>query len=425
MAREGRGGRGRGRARGGRGRGRNSNSKNKGSNNKSTTAVIKFFPISTGKQQTMTYETVKDHILQHIQKNYVHGRDIESSLRDSTKMDFSSTGIRPQRAISTESDAIKAKTDQDALDMIYQVEVEEWVKRKNTYESNSAKAYSLIYDNYCSKTIQDKVKNHLDFESDIRDNPIKLLEVIKTLMHDPEDTVYPMASLTEAVRRVINIKQHENESLLDYSTRFKEARDVAKAHLGTHPLDHFVENIPAYHALTDDSAKKEAKDTAYEMWMSYLFVKNSDQAKYGKLVTGFATQLSLGVVQYPKTVKKAIEVLNKYKHDNAGKQKKNNDGTNNNNKDRNRTDNDDNNTTTTVTKTSSEASFAQFGEGLCWCCGKKDHYSTSCPKKDLPKSQWAYKRFAQHLKVVGDDNDHRSIQTSGNHSVATTISEVG
>jgi hypothetical protein len=61
-------------------------------------------------------------------------------------------------------------------------------------------------------------------------------------MHDPIRTKYPFASLTEAISRVLNLKQSENKGLLDYVKRFKESHDIMKSHVGTGILDKFVEN---------------------------------------------------------------------------------------------------------------------------------------------------------------------------------------
>jgi hypothetical protein len=62
---------------------------------------------------------------------------------------------------------------------------------------------------------------------------IELLSKIKVLMHDPIRAKYPFASLTEAMIRMLNIKQIENEGLLDYAKQFKQSRDITKSHVGT------------------------------------------------------------------------------------------------------------------------------------------------------------------------------------------------
>jgi hypothetical protein len=65
----------------------------------------------------------------------------------------------------------------------------------------------------------------------IRDDPIELLHKIKMLMHDPIRAKYPYASLTEAMSRMLNIKQIQSEGLLDYVKRFKESGDIMKSYV--------------------------------------------------------------------------------------------------------------------------------------------------------------------------------------------------
>ena len=74
-------------------------------------------------------------------------------------------------------------------------------------------------------------------------------------MHDPIRAKYPCASLTEAMSRMLNIKQMENEGLLDYVKRFKESRNITKSHVGTDILDKFVENTRDYREELDDLQK--------------------------------------------------------------------------------------------------------------------------------------------------------------------------
>ncbi len=45
------------------------------------------------------------------------------------------------------------------------------------------KAYALIFSNYCTSAMQARVEAHPEFD-DIKNDPIKLLEVIKVLTHD-------------------------------------------------------------------------------------------------------------------------------------------------------------------------------------------------------------------------------------------------
>ena len=123
--------------------------------------------------------------------------------------------------------------------------------------------------------MQSRIEEHPDFDTKLQDDPIELLKAIKVLMHDPIRAKYPYASLTEAVARIVNIKQMENEDLLDYVKRFKQARDITKSHVGTEILDTFVQNTLEYKGLTGANKKAELKRDAFERWMAFLLIRNS------------------------------------------------------------------------------------------------------------------------------------------------------
>ncbi|MGC8546006.1 MAG: hypothetical protein ACP5NR_08720, partial [Athalassotoga sp.] len=135
------------------------------------------------------------------------------------------------------------------------------------------------------------------------------LEVIKVLMHDPVRAQYPMISMTDALTRLINAKQAENEPLLDYIKRFKQLRDVAVSHMGSEMLHKFCEFQVEFKDLKTDLDKKSYKDEAFEAWMAYLLIRGSNQNKYGSLTKNFISQYSLGNDQYPRTITMATDVL--------------------------------------------------------------------------------------------------------------------
>ena len=87
-----------GRGHGGRGRGRGKSSGRRDTNTKP--AEMKFLPHTTGANKLIaTYETVKTHIEQYVQKTYKHGQDIAESLRELRRKDLS--GVMPVRQMST------------------------------------------------------------------------------------------------------------------------------------------------------------------------------------------------------------------------------------------------------------------------------------------------------------------------------------
>jgi hypothetical protein len=65
---------------------------------------MKFFPHGIGRgQQAVSYDTVKDHIVQYVQKTYRNGQDDAVSIRNLVVMDL--TPHKPTRGISRDVDA--------------------------------------------------------------------------------------------------------------------------------------------------------------------------------------------------------------------------------------------------------------------------------------------------------------------------------
>ena len=131
-------------------------------------------------------------------------------------------------------------------------------------DQNLTKAYALIFSTYCRKAMQLRIKEHPSFETTIQDDPIELLKAIKILTHDPMRAKYLYVSLTEAISRMLNIKQMENEGMLDYMKRFKQTRDVMKSHMGTEVLDKFIKNTTKYWNEPNATVQAEMKTSTFE-----------------------------------------------------------------------------------------------------------------------------------------------------------------
>ena len=171
---------------------------------------------------------MKDHIIAYVQRTYRHGQDIAISLRELKKRDL--TSEEPARNLSSRTDDNK-KLEQDGFDMRYQAEIKQFLDRQSGLEENLMKAYALIFGTYCRKAIQSRVEEHPDFETTMRDDPIELLKTINILMHDTVRAKYPYASLHDVMMRLFNLRQQEHEHLTDYVKKFKQTKDVVKAHM--------------------------------------------------------------------------------------------------------------------------------------------------------------------------------------------------
>ena len=131
-------------------RGRNFNRGNENHGN-SQSSEMKFIPHYTGKQQMVTYDSVKDHIVQQIQKSFKYGNDIAQAIRDMVYEDDLGGG-RPTRQTVTvpidkdtrESLHMKLQIEQEGYDIEYKEELRKYNIRQDVYKENKVKAYVLI-----------------------------------------------------------------------------------------------------------------------------------------------------------------------------------------------------------------------------------------------------------------------------------------
>jgi hypothetical protein len=78
---------------------------------------MKFVLHGIGKdRQTVTYQTVKDYIIQLVQKSFRNGKDVADSLRKMQKIDM--TKNMPTRKFSRVTGTDKAM-EQEGYDMLY------------------------------------------------------------------------------------------------------------------------------------------------------------------------------------------------------------------------------------------------------------------------------------------------------------------
>jgi hypothetical protein len=140
-------------------------------------------------RSTAIYQTVKDYIIQLVQKSFRNGKDVPDSIRKMERINMT-TNI-PVRRLSRVSNADEKATEQEGYDILYKAEIDMYTKRKHKLEENMNKTYSLIYLQLCKKTIKDRIHPHPDFETKIKHDPIKLLKATGILINDPVRARYP------------------------------------------------------------------------------------------------------------------------------------------------------------------------------------------------------------------------------------------
>ena len=389
-------GRGRG-SHGGRGRG--SGGRNSGKSTIPTKAkkLISDYVFYTGSaKQATDFDSNREYIINHIRKTYNYGDDIGTALEELQEVtDFNEPSLA---AVPDDIPASQRSLKAEENKMKYQAELELWMKRKQAYALNRTKAYALLWEQ-CAKSMKNKIEARSDYSDKIKGNPIELLKAIKEHALNYQEHRYSMEIIFDSIQLMINLKQKENESLQDYTKRFKTAQDVMVSHLGGPIyLLKYMEQMPGYDANDDDKVQA-CSDAAFKRFMAFTYLHNADQAKYGSLLKGLRTQMSLGQNQYPKTITEANNVLSNHRFD-SGSSKKG----------KSSDDEDDK-------AEAPSLSFAQL-EGKCYCCGKPGHKSPSCRHKNRPKEEWAINKV-----TTNDAQTHTNVQANTTTTDSNTTQE--
>ena len=468
-------GRGRGRGGGGgRGSGSSSNtSTKKKSSTERKTLEDHVYYIGSAKQAS-DYVTITNFLVLYIRKSYPDGHYVAEALENRQEFDINS--IMPQMQESTAADRDIKRRENRQFELLYEAEIANFIKRKELYAANMHKAYALLYQQ-CNKALQSKLQSRTDFLSEIKGNPIKLLNAIQEHSLSYMENKYPAIIVVEAFKNLLNLRQREDESIVDYTKRFKAARDILKSHLGGElKLTKLAQEEPSWVEPTtttpaapstaaattattatnddDEEAKEEdfldassqvttapaapttsttatptstnskAYSAAYQKFLAYLYMENADRTKYGTLLATMSQTYSFGTqgttnehIKYPQTIVAAQHVLDTHRFDQAyyDAKKKKQDAARKTEKER-RNANGAN-----VTE-ARELSFAQM-EGKCYKCGKPGHKSPDCKSSisDSDKSQWAINKTPELVRVQHFMREHNddSASVAGSITSAT------
>ena len=173
--------------------------------------------------------------------------------------------------------------------MKYRSQFNFWCQKNEEFEESWERAYGIIFSQYCSSTMQLAIKEHPDFQSRIRDDPLELLIEIEKAMHVPMKLAYPVLTLIDTLSSSITIQQGDKEGILSYLKRFKAERNVVLSLFGNTILSGYVGNTVSYKAIDGtvvEKAKqqKQMKAEAQERFVAVLFLRNADGSRFGKLL---------------------------------------------------------------------------------------------------------------------------------------------
>ena len=207
------------------GKGQNNRFKRKKSKNKTSTDfkgetnelsgnVFKTFLES---KNTTQYENTLKALQVYVASNFRNGGDIVWMLKHEDEFIIEQPTAP---AVNQRSTRQNDKSYQVEID-IYKENVKMYVMRKNRYQENKEKLYSVIR-GQCSDAMQSKLQSKSRFaEMDEERDCLKLLNEIKAVMFNFETQQYPDMSMHLACQKYFNFKQMKYKSVTDYYKRFK------------------------------------------------------------------------------------------------------------------------------------------------------------------------------------------------------------
>jgi hypothetical protein len=210
---------------------------NSGSKSGSTKAVfkprkkeLKFTPLDPRFPSAQaSYASVKEALVIEITKEYDRGsRDVVQSIFDEKKLEVP----KPELEESKETaDIAKRDLENKAHEYLFREKAKRYTARVEILEDSLLKAYGLIWSDYMTPAMVQRIEQHPEYATKIRNDPIELLLAIRASMHEAVRSQKKILTATQALIKFITHKQADS-TLKDYIKDFKELRDVFAAQWG-------------------------------------------------------------------------------------------------------------------------------------------------------------------------------------------------
>ena len=197
------GGRGRGFNRG-RGRNHRTSHKPRWENYKKKKTLEDYYFYAGSAKQASDYAITKEKVVNHIRTTHNQGKDVAIALENYELPDTDGwkPTLKTSEITSTEpAEIAKRDAENKQFEIEFKSECESYQKRREIFNTNLTKAYGLIYGR-CAKGMAQLTQAREDFESDIKENPIKLLKAIKKHAQNYQESRYDIAVMSDAFKTV-------------------------------------------------------------------------------------------------------------------------------------------------------------------------------------------------------------------------------
>ena len=224
----------------------------------------------------------------------------------------------------------------------YDTELRRYYNKLDKYEEHKAKVF-IIIKGQCTLKTKNQIESMKDY-ADIQktDDVIKLLKCLKELAFTTVEVQYEYWTLQQSMRKLLTMRQQENEGLPSFYKRFINEVDVTETQWGT--------LVPT----------KIGNDTkTRNKFLTCVFIAGVDAKRYDKVIKDLNNSYLTGVNHYPSTVETALTMLSHFQQDKEPRSGKNED------------------------RDSMGFSQSRLENITCYNCGKKGHYKSDCPETGI------------------------------------------
>lgn len=204
-----------------------------------------YYDCSRYKQVDKFVSTTKA-VKEHVGRTYKNGGDVRATLDLMSVFTIlipTDPADKFKDVLDRNGDVTFSKCDQVSyMDQeIFRQEINAFVKRKGTLESNFQKLYSLLL-GQCTELMKGKLKTSLSWESIWKDqDALALLNEIKTIVFKFKDQKYPILSIHNAKSTFYSFR-HLQLSTADYLQKFRNTADIETS-LGGNLHDDVISKI--------------------------------------------------------------------------------------------------------------------------------------------------------------------------------------
>ena len=232
---------------------------------------------------------IANYLILHIRKTYENGGDITNAIEKQEPFNFDSSAPKlkilttVKKAHTSAEEKLEIKHENDQYKIKLKAELQLHLKQKSHYRTNLGKAYAFLF-GQCTTCLQYRIEAKAEYESKIKDNPIKLLETIKEHSLSFDDKKKADIVIINAIMNLMTTRQRHNEDLTNYTKCLKVVSDLCKEKYGG------IFKIPmlTQKESTWGSDPGGSYKTASASFLAILYLKNMDQTKYGSFIKKMA-----------------------------------------------------------------------------------------------------------------------------------------